>query len=152
MAGTQARRTARVAPGSGPPTSLCSGPLPAKGRPFLLLANTTHICRYLHGKTFAVADALQRFDRVEELERPEKVKREPPWVREALDPETRRTRFYVDGGAGRTDLAEVSRSALGTRDDRGDFRPLASDAALREVGIGFPPYYGLCRTMTLAVV
>ena len=46
----------------------------------------------------------------------------------------------------------VARSALGTHDDRGDFRALASDGALREVGIGFPPYHGLCRTTTLAVV
>ena len=58
----------------------------------------------------------------------------------------------MDGGAGRTDLAEVARSALGTRDDRSELRPLASDAALREVGIGFPPYDGLCRTTMLAVV
>jgi hypothetical protein len=27
---------------------------------------------------------------------------------------------------------------------------LASDGALREVGISFPPYHGLCRTTTLA--
>jgi SPP1 gp7 family putative phage head morphogenesis protein len=113
---------------------------------------TTHICRYLHGKTFAVADALRRFERVEQLDQPEDVKRALPWVREALDPETGRTRLYVGGGAGRLDLAEITRSALGARDDRGDFRSLASDAALSEVGIGFPPYHGLCRTTTLAVV
>jgi SPP1 gp7 family putative phage head morphogenesis protein len=113
---------------------------------------TTQICRYLHGKTFEVADALHRFDRLEQLEQPENLKRELPWVRESLDAETGRTRLYVDGGAGRTDLAEVTRSAFGTRDDRGDFRTLASDGVLREVGIGFPPYHGLCRTTTLAVV
>ena len=99
-----------------------------------------------------MADALQRFDRVEGLDRPEDVKRELPRVREALDPETGRTRLYLDGGAGRTDLAEVARSALGTRDDCGEVRPLAADVALREVGIGFPPYHGLCPTTTLAVV
>ena len=75
-----------------------------------------------------------------------------PWVREAQDLETGRTRLYVDGGRGRTDLAEVTRSAMGTRDDRGDFRALASDSALNEVGIGFPPYHGLCRSSSLAVV
>ena len=113
---------------------------------------TTHICRYLHGKTFEVGDALRRFDRIEQLEDPEDVKRELPWVRESRDPDTGRTRLYVDGGAGRTDLAEVTRSAFGTRDDRGDFRALASDSSLNEVGIGFPPYHGLCRSTTLAVV
>jgi SPP1 gp7 family putative phage head morphogenesis protein len=113
---------------------------------------TTNICRYLHGKTFSVADALRRFDRIEQLEDPEAIKQAMPWVREAQDRETGRTRLYVDGGAGRTDLAEVTRSAMGTRDDRGDFRALASDSALNEVGIGFPPYHGLCRSTTLAVV
>ncbi|NNB92488.1 head morphogenesis protein [Corallococcus exiguus] len=113
---------------------------------------TTNICRYLHGKTLSVADALRRFDRIEQLEDPEAIKQAMPWVRESRAPETGRTRLYVDGGAGRTDLAEVARSALGTRDDRGDFRALASDSALNEVGIGFPPYHGLCRTTTLAVV
>lgn len=38
------------------------------------------------------------------------------------------------------------------RNDRSDFRALASDTALNEVGIGFPPYHGLCRTTTLAEV
>ncbi|WP_223643800.1 phage head morphogenesis protein [Corallococcus sp. EGB] len=113
---------------------------------------TTNICRYLHGKTFSVADALRRFDRIEQLEDPEAIKQAMPWVREARDPDTGRTRLYVDGGAGRTDLAEVARSALGIRDDRGDFRALASDSALNEVGIGFPPYHGLCRTTTIAVL
>jgi hypothetical protein len=113
---------------------------------------TTNICRYLHGKTFSVADALRRFDRIEQLEDPEAIKQAMPWVREAQDRETGRTRLYVDGGRGRTDLAEVARSAMGTRDDRGDFRALASDSALNEVGIGFPPYHGLCRSTTLAVV
>lgn len=76
-----------------------------------------------------------------------------PWVREAQARlATSRTRLYVDGGAGRTGLAEVPRSAMGTRDDPGDFRALASDSALSEVGIGFPPYHGLCRSTTLAVV
>lgn len=69
-----------------------------------------------------------------------------------MDRETGRTRLYVDGGGSRTDLAEVTRSAMGTRDDRGDSRALASESALNEVGIGFPPYHGLCRTTTLAVI
>jgi hypothetical protein len=113
---------------------------------------TTNICRYLHGKTFSVADALRRFDRIEQLEDPEAIKQAMPWVREAQDRDTGRTRLYVDGGAGRTDIAEVTRSAMGTRDDRGDFRPLVSDAILSDMGIGYPPYHGLCRSTTLAVV
>jgi hypothetical protein len=113
---------------------------------------TTNICRYLHGKTFSVADALQRFDRIETLDDPETIKQAMPWVHESSDPETGRARLYVDGGGGRTDPVEIMWSAMGTCDDRGDFRALASDSALNEVGIGFPPYHGLCRSTTLAVV
>lgn len=117
----------------------------------MLDERTTRRCRWLHGKTFEASDALRRFARVEQLEDPEDVKRELPWVRESTDTETGRTRLYVDGGAGRTDLAEVTRSALGTRDDRGDLRGVASDSALDEVGIAAPPCHGLCRSTTLAV-
>ncbi|WP_239014416.1 head morphogenesis protein [Archangium violaceum] len=113
---------------------------------------TTHICRYLHGKTFSVGEALRHFDRLGSLERPEDIKRELPWVRERMDTGTGRTVLYVDRGGEQTTLAEVLRSAAGTRDDRGEFRPTASEATLREAGIGFPPYHGLCRTTTLAVV
>ena len=81
------------------------------------LKRRAHICRYLHGKMFSMADALQRFDRIEQLDDPEDIKRAMPWVRESIDPETGRTRLSVDGGAGHTDLAEVTRSAMGTRDD-----------------------------------
>jgi hypothetical protein len=49
-------------------------------------------------------------------------------------------------------VRDARQDVLGTRDDRGDFRALASDSALNEVGIGFPPYHGLCRSTTLAVV
>ncbi len=52
--------------------------------------------------------------------------------------------LYVDDGAGRTELAEITRSAIGIRDELGDFRVLASDRALNEIGISFLPYYGLC--------
>ena len=114
--------------------------------------HTTHICRFLHGKTFSVTDALERFDRVERMERPEDIKRELPWVRERQDAQTGRTVLYASGGRGEVLLAEVTRSALGTRDERGDFRALASDGALRDAGIGFPPYHCLCRTATVAVV
>jgi SPP1 gp7 family putative phage head morphogenesis protein len=113
---------------------------------------TTHICRYLHGKSFEVADALRRFERVETMEQPEDIKRELPWVREGRDAETGRTRLYVDGGAGRRMIAEVSRSGTGIRDDPGEFRPLASDRGLADVGVGFPPFHALCRSTCLAQV
>ncbi|NTX57062.1 head morphogenesis protein [Myxococcus sp. CA039A] len=112
---------------------------------------TTRACRFLNGKTFSVADALKRFERLESLERPEEVKQELPWVRERLDAATGHAILYVNRRGQETRLAEVLRSAAGTRDDAGEFRALASDKQLAEVGVGFPPYHGLCRTTTLAV-
>jgi hypothetical protein len=80
------------------------------------------------------------------------VKQELPWVRERLDADTGRAILYVSRGGQETRLAEVLRSAADTRDDVGEFRSLASDRQLAEVGVGFPPYHGLCRTTTFAVV
>ncbi len=113
---------------------------------------TTPICRFLHGKTFTVGDALRRFDRLERLERPEDIKHELPWVRERRDAEIGRPLLYVDRHGEQTVLAEVLRSGVGARDDLGEFRPRASETKLQEVGIGFPPFHGLCRSTTLAVV
>jgi hypothetical protein len=104
---------------------------------------SSDLCRFLHGKTFAVADALRRFEQVERLERPEDIKRLLPWVSERLD-QLMRTRAGVA-------IAEVTRSGLGTRDDVGEFRPRLSDERLGDVGLGFPPFHGLCRTTTLAL-
>nr|WP_228565588.1 hypothetical protein [Myxococcus sp. AB036A] len=116
-----------------------------------VVVHNSNICRLLHGKTFSVADALQRFERVESLERPEDVKQELPWVRERLDADTGRALLYVNRGGQETRLAEVLRSAASTRDDVGEFRALASDRQLADAGVGFPPFHGLCRTTTLAV-
>jgi hypothetical protein len=104
---------------------------------------TTHICRFLHGKTFAVADALRKFELAERLEQPEDIKRLLPWVRERLD-----GGMLMLTGAG-VAIAEVTRSGLGTHDDVGEFRPRLTDAQLGEAGLGFPPFHGLCRSTTL---
>ncbi|MDP1826641.1 MAG: phage minor head protein [Archangium sp.] len=106
---------------------------------------TTHICRYLHGKTFSVADALRKFDEVARLENPEDIKQALPWVRERLDG----GRLMLTGAG--VAIAEVTRSAMGVRDDVGEFRPQLPEGRLGDAGIGFPPFHGLCRTTTLAL-
>lgn len=110
---------------------------------------TTAACRFLHGKRFSVRRALERFDAIERLDDPEDVKRLAPWVREGTEKSGARM-LYVGQGEARTPIAEIVRSAVGQRDAMGDFRALATDAALSELGIGYPPYHGLCRTTTVA--
>ncbi|NLH81130.1 MAG: head morphogenesis protein [Phyllobacteriaceae bacterium] len=114
--------------------------------------HTTEICRYLDGKQFEVGDALGRFDRIESLDDPEDIKAAQPWVREALDPETGRKVLYVESGGRNVPIAEVTRSAVGTRDDRGEFARGRSERELMDLGVSFPPYHGLCRSSALPVV
>ena len=114
--------------------------------------HTTEICRYLHGKEFEVGAALQRFDRMERMDRPEDIKAEAPWVREALDPDTGTKFLYVERDGARTRIAEVARSAVGTSDDPGEFRRGRDSAELMDMGVSFPPYHGLCRSTTVPVI
>ncbi|MGE5787434.1 MAG: head morphogenesis protein [Myxococcales bacterium] len=107
---------------------------------------TTPVCRFLHGKTFSVSQALARFDAVEQMDKPEDIKRVMPWVREGLDKETAQSVLYVNGTDGRIALAEVRRSGIGNRDDRGEFRAIMSDEALGAAGVCLPPLHGHCRS------
>ncbi len=107
---------------------------------------TTPTCRFLHGKTFAVRTALADFDRVEQLARPEDVKAASPWVR------MKNGVLFVEHTTGRHELADVVRSGVGSRDDVGEFRARLDDEALGALGIGPPPYHGLCRSTSTPLV
>lgn len=116
----------------------------------ILDERTTEICRFLHGKTFTVGGGLQRFEQLEA--EPERVTELAPWVREAINPESGRKALYVERGGERVSVAEVLRSGVGSRDDRGEFGRSLSERDLLDLGISFPPYHGLCRTTTVADV
>ena len=111
---------------------------------------TTEICRFLDGKTFTVATGLGTFERVEA--EPDLVQELTPWVREAVDPASGRKVLFVERGDQRVPLAEVARSALGTRDDRGEFSRALSERDMESLGISFPPYHGLCRSTTVPAI
>ena len=111
--------------------------------------STTETCRFLHGKAFSVGGALRRFDRMEALDKPEDIKSEQPWVREATDAETGRKVLYVTKGDTRIPITEVMRSAVGTKDDVGEFARGKGERELMDLGLSFPPYHGLCRTTVL---
>jgi hypothetical protein len=113
---------------------------------------TTEICRYLHGKVFEVGDALRRFDALDRLTRPEDVKDVQPWVRETTDSESGRRVLYVSRGGVRTPIVEVTRSGVGAVDDRGEHGRAVTNRELMDLGVGFPPYHGLCRTTTVPEV
>jgi hypothetical protein len=108
-------------------------------------AHTTPLCRFLNGRTFSVRMALDRFDVIDRLEDPEEIKNALPWGREARDPKTGTIHIYVARGDTRTTVATYEPSEP-TR-----IRAAVSDEALEGIW-GFPPYHGLCRSTTVAVV
>jgi hypothetical protein len=110
---------------------------------------TTEICRFLHGKSFSVSSGLQTFEEVESS--PGAIKELTPWVREAITDAGRKA-LYIERGGQRVAIAEVSRSGLGTRDDRGEFARGRTERELMDLGVSFPPYHALCRTSTVADV
>ena len=112
--------------------------------------HTTETCRFLHGKVFSVSRGLQLFDRVEA--EPDRMKDLLPWVRETTNPETGRKSLYVEKAGERTVIAEVTRSAAGTRDDRGEFARGLSEHELTDLGASLPPLHGLCRSVATAEV
>lgn len=111
---------------------------------------TTEICRFLHGKTFSVASGLRTFERVDA--EPDSIKELTPWVREAVDAESGRKVLFVERGDERIRITDVARSGVGTSDDRGEFARGLSERELANLGIGFPPYHGLCRTNVVPLI
>ena len=109
---------------------------------------TTEICRFLDGKTFSVSRGLELFDRVEA--NPDGIEELNPWVRDTVDPATGRRSLTVERGGERISIADIVRSGVGARDDRGEFSRGMGERELGDLGIGFPPYHGLCRTTTVA--
>jgi hypothetical protein len=111
---------------------------------------TTDTCRFLDGKVLSVRSALDRFDQVERLTDPAAIKGAVPWVREGIDEATGRRRLFVSREGERHHLAEVVRSGMGARDDRGEFARGITESQLDALGVGLPPFHGHCRTSTLA--
>jgi SPP1 gp7 family putative phage head morphogenesis protein len=109
---------------------------------------TTEICRFLDGKRFSVGGAMEQFERVEHLHDPERIKLVQPWLKVGQDSKGNRAIFVPREGRNLR-VAIIERSGVGTRDDRGAFRSGLSSPRLEAVGVGLPPFHGLCRTSTV---
>lgn len=110
---------------------------------------TTDVCRWADGKLVRVGRALDLLKGLEKLENPQDVKRENPWVRTRAG-EDGGKQLYVKGRDGETILADISRSGVGTKDDRGDYTDRVKDVL--DAGIGPPPLHGLCRSTLVPVI
>lgn len=112
---------------------------------------TTNFCRSIHGTEFSVGAGLQAFADAERLTAPEEIKDAAPWVRESKN-EDGTTEMWVKRGAERISVGTVVDSAVGRADEIGKFKGLRSAPDLGSLGIGLPPYHGLCRTTTVPVL
>lgn len=114
---------------------------------------TTDICRYLDGKRFSVAGAMDQFRRARRLRDPEAIKLAQPWLRVRQDREGNRAIFVpTERGAVRAAIVADSAERRGLKDERGTFRAGLDAARLETVNVGPPPYHGLCRTTTVPEV
>lgn len=122
----------------------------------VLDVRTSNICRYLHGKVFSVGAALDRFAAAEQLAEDDPdgfvdaFKATAPWVRERRDADGE-LGLWARTRAGDVRVATVVDSAVGLRDAVGTFRDGLDATQLAALGVGFPPYHGLCRTTTVIV-
>lgn len=111
---------------------------------------TSQTCRFMHGRRFRVAPALERIFQVEQAENPEAVKQLQPWPTVATGPGGQQA-LVVDQGGQRKVIATVERSAAGQKDDTGEFRSRMSTRQMEESGICTPPLHGHCRSLLVPV-
>lgn len=107
-------------------------------------------CRFMHGRVFPVAGALQRYRDVADAEDPEAVRDLQPFLQIAKD-EDGREGIFAGRGEGRAPLGFVTRSGVGTKDDAGEFSHAASGEKMGEMGVTNPPAHPRCRCLLLPV-
>ena len=105
-------------------------------------------CRFMHGRTFMVAGALDRFREVERLRDPEGIRDAQPFIQVGADEDGRRVLFYERGGRRRA-VAQVDDSAEGERDAIGRYARALGSEQIEAAGLGQPPAHGRCRCLTL---
>lgn len=111
---------------------------------------TTQICRFLHGKEFAVSDGLRLLERENFIAEPEQIKRANPWVRIARPPNGD-PMMVAETLTGPVRVATIEQPAGGP-DQIGRYTNALDERGLVGAGIGFPPYHGLCRSTTIPVL
>jgi SPP1 gp7 family putative phage head morphogenesis protein len=109
---------------------------------------TSDICRSLHGRVWAVASALRKFNQADMASgyTHDAVKDVLPWVRTRGIGDGDKEMFvrYRDGSE--FQVGVISRSGVGTSDDAGEYRSMATSASLESAGVMMPPLHGRCRS------
>lgn len=111
---------------------------------------TTDICRFMDGKVFRVSAARGLLNSLDGLGDPEQVRFANPWVRRRTGEDGNLELYVPNSDGSSTTIAQVTRSGIGSRDDRGEYANALGDADLVSLGIPVPPFHGRCRTTIVA--
>lgn len=108
-----------------------------------------HNCRWLDGQLYDVQGSLDILQSVQELEDPTDVKFEQPWMVEkkiASGPNEGRLGLWVPQRGRPSRLAAVVQRPGVGRDDSGQITGRLGPNQMQKLGVGPPPYHGLCRS------
>ncbi len=108
--------------------------------------HTTETCIFLHGRTFSVDHSLETFAKVDE--NPDDIRTITPWVRTALGPDGEPW-LQAKTAQGKALIARIADPGFGQKDKVGTYSSALGNDRLQELGISFPPFHALCRTVTL---
>ena len=111
---------------------------------------TSEMCRFLNGKTFPVADAVKRVEKVQQSD-PEDIVDLMPWVAKGKNEEGQDILYYKKGDRRHT-VAVVEEPGEGERDKIGKYSQAMAEDALAKAGLAYPPIHGGCRSTVTAVV
>jgi len=105
-------------------------------------------CRFMHGRTFTVTGAMERFRQVERMRDPEGIRGAQPFLQVGVDEDGRRVLFYERGDRRRA-VAQIAESDEGEGDSVGRYTRALSSERLEAAGLAQPPIHGRCRCLTL---
>ncbi|MBU1483196.1 MAG: head morphogenesis protein [Gammaproteobacteria bacterium] len=113
---------------------------------------TTNFCRSIDGTEFSVSSGIASFNRIASMGSAEQIKQTSPWVRETPRDDGS-VEMWVRGSDGeKVIVGVVSSSAVGEADTVPPIESMKSPRELNSLGIGLPPFHGLCRTTTVPVL
>jgi len=113
---------------------------------------TTPQCALLHGKIWTVRGSLDRINQVERSNDPQAVKDLMPWIRKGKNPDGSEFLYTQDRQGIRTHVADIVVNRQGSRDYLGEYRNVASNQVLADMGANNPPIHPLCRSTIIADV
>lgn len=113
-----------------------------------LVETTCDACRMLDGTVFSVSEQHRSFLDVASQEDPEEVKFRQPFVSKGKDADGEYL-YFKDRGGSRQQVARVTESGVGKKDEKGSYKPSLSAKQLGAKGVSTPPFHGHCLCLLI---